>query len=140
MVQTTRMLSRNFSMLTRAASLLPLSKRRVLHDVVAAMVCVHGQDLTDSGTSRKATEHATMTAEIGTVAWIAPKVLNGVQYSAKAEMYSLGSRRSTRSKYRTTPTCPGSYPALASALTLPRHTSLSPASFRPSSPSAARWQ
>ncbi|OQR97023.1 protein kinase [Achlya hypogyna] len=89
---------------------LPLSKLRVLQDVVAAMVYVHEQDIihrdlkarnvllsdtfeskvTDFGTSRQSSEEETMTAEIGTVAWIAPEVLKGVRYTAKADVYSLG--------------------------------------------------
>ncbi|EQC31465.1 TKL protein kinase [Saprolegnia diclina VS20] len=110
--QKTRLLSWNLSPEPSRVvdASLPLSKLRVLHDVVSAMVYVHGQDvihrdlkarnvllndafaakITDFGTSRKATEHETMTAEIGTVAWIAPEVLKGVRYSAKADVYSLG--------------------------------------------------
>ncbi|KAJ0399199.1 hypothetical protein ATCC90586_000041 [Pythium insidiosum] len=45
--------------------------------------------LTDFGVSREAGDDA-MTAEIGTVAWIAPEVLLGGRYSEKADVYSLG--------------------------------------------------
>ncbi|CAK4116583.1 unnamed protein product [Aphanomyces euteiches] len=46
--------------------------------------------LTDFGTSRETTNDQTMTAEIGTVPWIAPEILMGVRYSAKADIYSFG--------------------------------------------------
>ncbi|KAG2507412.1 hypothetical protein JM16_008969 [Phytophthora kernoviae] len=46
--------------------------------------------LTDFGTSRELIEDQTMTAEIGTVAWIAPEVLRGERYSEKADVYSFG--------------------------------------------------
>ncbi|RQM17010.1 hypothetical protein DD237_002067 [Peronospora effusa] len=46
--------------------------------------------LTDFGISRKVDEDQTMTAEIGTVSWIAPEVLRGEQYSEKADVYSVG--------------------------------------------------
>uniref|UniRef100_A0AAV1UKM6 Protein kinase domain-containing protein n=1 Tax=Peronospora matthiolae TaxID=2874970 RepID=A0AAV1UKM6_9STRA len=46
--------------------------------------------LTDFGTSRAVDEDQTMTAEIGTVSWIAPEVLRGEQYSEKADVYSVG--------------------------------------------------
>ncbi|CAI5738289.1 unnamed protein product [Hyaloperonospora brassicae] len=46
--------------------------------------------LTDFGTSRTLDEDQTMTAEIGTVSWIAPEVLRGEQYSEKADVYSVG--------------------------------------------------
>ncbi|RHY31481.1 hypothetical protein DYB32_003457 [Aphanomyces invadans] len=89
-----------------------VSKERLLRDVVLALAYLHSQDiihrdlkaknvmlgpsykakLTDFGTSRSCTNDGdeTMTAEIGTVAWIAPEILKGVRYSAKADMYSLG--------------------------------------------------
>ncbi|KAF0705316.1 hypothetical protein AaE_014576, partial [Aphanomyces astaci] len=87
-----------------------VSKERLLRDVVQALVYLHSQDiihrdlkaknvmlgvsneakLTDFGTSRECLTSVTMTAEIGTVAWIAPEILKGVRYSAKADMYSLG--------------------------------------------------
>ncbi|KAE9028839.1 hypothetical protein PR003_g12609 [Phytophthora rubi] len=46
--------------------------------------------LTDFGTSRELDEDQTMTAEIGTVSWIAPEVLRGEHYSEKADVYSFG--------------------------------------------------
>ncbi|KAI9984636.1 hypothetical protein PInf_005997 [Phytophthora infestans] len=46
--------------------------------------------LTDFGVSRELTEDRTMTAEIGTISWIAPEVLRGERYSEKADMYSFG--------------------------------------------------
>ncbi|KDO33508.1 TKL protein kinase [Saprolegnia parasitica CBS 223.65] len=45
--------------------------------------------LTDFGVARETCDY-TMTAEIGTVAWIAPEVLKGVYYTEKADVYSLG--------------------------------------------------
>ncbi|RLO13115.1 hypothetical protein DYB28_002600 [Aphanomyces astaci] len=97
---------------------LPVSKFTMLCDVVEALVYLHSMDpviihrdlktknvllngvgvakLTDFGVSRETSED-TMTAEIGTVAWIAPEVLKGVlyaclliYYSEKADIYSLG--------------------------------------------------
>ncbi|EGZ14020.1 hypothetical protein PHYSODRAFT_335699 [Phytophthora sojae] len=46
--------------------------------------------LTDFGISRELDEDQTMTAEIGTVSWIAPEVLKGEHYSEKADVYSFG--------------------------------------------------
>ncbi|RLN67568.1 hypothetical protein BBJ28_00015387 [Nothophytophthora sp. Chile5] len=46
--------------------------------------------LTDFGISRERSEDQTMTAEIGTISWIAPEVLRGEQYSEKADVYSFG--------------------------------------------------
>jgi serine/threonine protein kinase len=46
--------------------------------------------LTDFGVSRELTEDQTMTAEIGTISWIAPEVLRGERYSEKADVYSFG--------------------------------------------------
>lgn len=46
--------------------------------------------LTDFGISRELSEDETMTAEIGTVSWIAPEVLRGDMYSEKADVYSFG--------------------------------------------------
>ncbi|KAI9917155.1 hypothetical protein PsorP6_012467 [Peronosclerospora sorghi] len=46
--------------------------------------------VTDFGTSRAVQDDQTMTAEIGTVSWIAPEVLRGERYSEKADVYSLG--------------------------------------------------
>ncbi|KAF0695693.1 Aste57867_13515 [Aphanomyces stellatus] len=90
---------------------LPVSKFTVLCNVVEALVYLHSMDppiihrdlktknvllnalgvakLTDFGVSRE-TSVDTMTAEIGTVAWIAPEVLKGIYYSEKADIYSLG--------------------------------------------------
>ncbi|KAF0720811.1 Aste57867_6 [Aphanomyces stellatus] len=59
------------------------AKNVLLHDAGTAK-------LTDFGTSRETIEDQTMTAEIGTVPWIAPEVLMGVRYSAKADIYSFG--------------------------------------------------
>ncbi|KAF0690111.1 Aste57867_18505 [Aphanomyces stellatus] len=88
-----------------------LSKEGVVRDVVRALVYLHSKEiihrdlkaknvmlsgagvakLGDFGTSRSCgTDEETMTAEIGTVAWIAPEVLKGIRYSAKADVYSLG--------------------------------------------------
>ncbi|CAK4734910.1 hypothetical protein LEN26_011217 [Aphanomyces euteiches] len=89
----------------------PFSKETIVHDVVSALVYLQSMDiihrdlkaknvmlsadsvakLTDFGTSRSCgSDDETMTAEIGTVAWIAPEVLKGVRYSTKADMYSFG--------------------------------------------------
>ncbi|TMW55081.1 hypothetical protein Poli38472_013843 [Pythium oligandrum] len=46
--------------------------------------------LSDFGISREMTLDETMTGEIGTVAWIAPEVLQGERYSEKADIYSFG--------------------------------------------------
>ncbi|CAK4230567.1 unnamed protein product [Aphanomyces euteiches] len=45
--------------------------------------------LSDFGTSRP-WDDLTMTAEIGTAAWIAPEVLRGVRYTSQADIYSFG--------------------------------------------------
>ncbi|KAJ0398863.1 hypothetical protein P43SY_010154 [Pythium insidiosum] len=87
------------------------SKLAIALDVAQALVYLHSQrppvihrdlkasnvllgaswnaKLTDFGVSREAGDDA-MTAEIGTVAWIAPEVLLGGRYSEKADVYSLG--------------------------------------------------
>lgn len=44
--------------------------------------------LTDFGVSREVDE--AMTAEVGTVAWIAPEILKGDNYSEQADIYSFG--------------------------------------------------
>ncbi|POM70005.1 TKL protein kinase [Phytophthora palmivora] len=44
----------------------------------------------DFGVSRELTEDQTMTAEIGTISWIAPEVLRGERYSEKADVYLFG--------------------------------------------------
>ncbi|KAH9195620.1 hypothetical protein AeNC1_002404 [Aphanomyces euteiches] len=89
----------------------PVSKLSILSDIVDGLVYLHAHTppiihrdlkarnvllndeyvakLTDFGVSRE-TSDLTMTAEVGTVAWIAPEVLNGVYYSEKADVYSLG--------------------------------------------------
>ncbi|OQR97271.1 kinase [Thraustotheca clavata] len=46
--------------------------------------------LSDFGTSRQVVLDATMTAEIGTIAWIAPEILKGERYRESADMYSFG--------------------------------------------------
>ncbi|TMW55080.1 hypothetical protein Poli38472_013842 [Pythium oligandrum] len=46
--------------------------------------------LSDFGISRELSIDETMTGEIGTVAWIAPEVLQGERYSEKADIYSFG--------------------------------------------------
>ncbi|KAF0695694.1 Aste57867_13516 [Aphanomyces stellatus] len=88
-----------------------VSKFSILCDVVDGLTYLHGLSppiihrdlkarnvllnadfvakLTDFGVSRESCD-ATMTAEVGTVAWIAPEVLKGVYYSEKADVYSLG--------------------------------------------------
>ncbi|KDO33373.1 TKL protein kinase [Saprolegnia parasitica CBS 223.65] len=88
-----------------------VSKASILRDVVAALVYLHALSpmvvhrdlkaknvllndayvakLGDFGTSRECADH-TMTAEIGTVPWIAPEVLKGTRYSEKADIYSFG--------------------------------------------------
>ncbi|EQC42181.1 TKL protein kinase [Saprolegnia diclina VS20] len=89
-----------------------VSRLSILTDVVDAMVYLHSfptpvihrdikarnvllgphyeAKLTDFGTSRLRVDELTMTAEIGTSAWIAPEVLKGVRYTEKADMYSFG--------------------------------------------------
>ncbi|EQC31466.1 TKL protein kinase [Saprolegnia diclina VS20] len=65
----------------------------VLHrDVKARNVLLNDAyvaKLTDFGVAREAGDY-TMTADVGTVAWIAPEVLKGCFYDAKADVYSLG--------------------------------------------------
>lgn len=46
--------------------------------------------LSDFGISREWQVDATMTAGIGTMAWIAPEVLRGERYTEKADIYSFG--------------------------------------------------
>lgn len=80
-------------------------KSLVALDIVEAMVYLHAFEspminnvllsdkweakLTDFGVSRELTEDHTMTAEIGTVAWIAPEVLRGERYSENVNVYSF---------------------------------------------------
>ncbi|RHZ20774.1 hypothetical protein DYB31_008687 [Aphanomyces astaci] len=91
----------------------PFSKFSVLLDMSQALQYLHSPDiniihrdlkaknvllggdrgvakLADFGTSRETMEDQTMTAEIGTVPWIAPEVLMGVRYTKKADIYSFG--------------------------------------------------
>ncbi|OQR84687.1 ATP-binding Cassette (ABC) Superfamily [Achlya hypogyna] len=89
-----------------------ISRFSILTDVVEAMIYLHGfavpvihrdikarnvllgpqyeAKLTDFGTSRLRVDELTMTAEIGTSAWIAPEVLKGIRYTEKADIYSFG--------------------------------------------------
>ncbi|KDO35390.1 TKL protein kinase [Saprolegnia parasitica CBS 223.65] len=89
-----------------------VSRLSILTDVVDAMAYLHSfptpvihrdikarnvllgpqyeAKLTDFGTSRLRVDELTMTAEIGTSAWIAPEVLKGVRYTEKADIYSFG--------------------------------------------------
>ncbi|DBA05025.1 TPA: hypothetical protein N0F65_000713 [Lagenidium giganteum] len=46
--------------------------------------------VTDFGLSRSMSHQTTMTAEVGTLAWIAPEVLSGERYTEKADIYSFG--------------------------------------------------
>ncbi|ETW03280.1 TKL protein kinase [Aphanomyces invadans] len=46
--------------------------------------------LTDFGTSRELSDEHTMTAEIGTLAWIAPEIMLGGHYTERADIYSFG--------------------------------------------------
>ncbi|OQR99837.1 kinase [Thraustotheca clavata] len=99
--------SDNSSCFTRGAS-----KLGIAMDMVEAMMYLHGlitpvihrdikarnillgphyeAKLTDFGTSRVREDEMTMTAEIGTAAWIAPEVLKGIRYNEKADIYSFG--------------------------------------------------
>ncbi|RHZ15063.1 hypothetical protein DYB37_008408, partial [Aphanomyces astaci] len=87
-----------------------VSKLQILWDVVAGLDYLHGfhvihrdlkaknvllgalyqAKLSDFGTSRSTVGDATMTAEVGTIAWIAPEVLKGSKYAVSADMYSFG--------------------------------------------------
>ncbi|ETV80446.1 TKL protein kinase, variant 2 [Aphanomyces astaci] len=87
-----------------------VSKLQILWDVVAGLDYLHGfhvihrdlkaknvllgalyqAKLSDFGTSRSTVSDATMTAEVGTIAWIAPEVLKGSKYAVSADMYSFG--------------------------------------------------
>lgn len=46
--------------------------------------------LSDFGISREVGLEETMTADVGTVAWIAPEVLQGERYTENADIYSFG--------------------------------------------------
>ncbi|OQR92798.1 protein kinase [Achlya hypogyna] len=60
------------------------SKNVLLNDAYTAK-------LSDFGTSREFGPHDhVLTAEVGTVPWIAPEVLKGTRYSEKADIYSFG--------------------------------------------------
>ncbi|RHY28465.1 hypothetical protein DYB32_005956 [Aphanomyces invadans] len=74
-------------------ALVYLHSRQVIHrDIKARNVLLSEtmeSKLTDFGTSRGRLD-LTMTAEIGTAAWIAPEVLKGVRYTEQADIYSFG--------------------------------------------------
>ncbi|KAG9409052.1 hypothetical protein AC1031_019312 [Aphanomyces cochlioides] len=75
---------------------------RIAANVAEALVYLHSNDppiihrdlkstkLTDFGTSREMSEENTMTAEIGTLAWIAPEIMLGGHYTERADIYSFG--------------------------------------------------
>ncbi|OQS06782.1 kinase [Thraustotheca clavata] len=89
-----------------------VTKLRIASDVAEALVYLHtatppiihrdlkssnvllGKDyqakLTDFGTSRELSDENTMTAEIGTLAWIAPEIMLGGHYTERADIYSFG--------------------------------------------------
>ncbi|KAF0692487.1 Aste57867_16431 [Aphanomyces stellatus] len=71
-----------------------LRPRPVLHrDIKARNVLLDADwraKLTDFGSSRPCAMDVTMTAEIGTVPWMAPEVLRGARYDESADVYSLG--------------------------------------------------
>ncbi|KAG9416984.1 hypothetical protein AC1031_001371 [Aphanomyces cochlioides] len=89
----------------------PVSKFSVVCDVANALAYLHTLDqvvlhrdikarnvfinnewtakLGDFGTSRARDMYA-MTAEIGTLPWMAPEVLKGIMYNEKADIYSFG--------------------------------------------------
>ncbi|KAG3113668.1 hypothetical protein PI125_g7097 [Phytophthora idaei] len=46
--------------------------------------------LSDFGISRETSDQSTMTGGMGTIAWIAPEVLQGERYSESADMFSFG--------------------------------------------------
>ncbi|RHY51663.1 hypothetical protein DYB34_008732, partial [Aphanomyces astaci] len=88
------------------------TKLRIAANVAEALVYLHSNDppiihrdlksnnvllsndfeakLTDFGTSREMSNEHTMTAEIGTLAWIAPEIMLGGHYTEKADIYSFG--------------------------------------------------
>ncbi|GLE09998.1 hypothetical protein PINS_up021972 [Pythium insidiosum] len=51
---------------------------------------IYEAKLSDFGVSKEWRVDQTMTAGIGTMAWIAPEVLRGERYTEKADMYSFG--------------------------------------------------
>ncbi|KAG9413027.1 hypothetical protein AC1031_016046 [Aphanomyces cochlioides] len=77
-----------------AAGLEYLHNFHVIHrDLKAKNVLLdanYSANLSDFGTSRSTIGDATMTAEVGTIAWIAPEVLKGKNYAESADMYSFG--------------------------------------------------
>lgn len=56
--------------------------------------------LSDFGISREWAVDQTLTAGIGTMAWIAPEVLRGERYTEKADMYSFGVLMTELSTYQ----------------------------------------
>ncbi|DBA05063.1 TPA: hypothetical protein N0F65_000751 [Lagenidium giganteum] len=56
--------------------------------------------LSDFGISREWAVDQTMTAGIGTMAWIAPEVLRGERYTEKADIYSFGVMMSELATYQ----------------------------------------
>ena len=103
--------SREFGWFDSGSSGLP-TKAALALDVLEAVVYLHsfpcpiihrdlksknvllGADyeakLGDFGVSRAWREDATLTAGVGTMAWIAPEVLRGERYTEQADMYSFG--------------------------------------------------
>ncbi|KAF0698924.1 Aste57867_10488 [Aphanomyces stellatus] len=95
---------------TRGALFPWSSKTAVLQDVLQALVHLHSlgvihrdvkarnvllshdatAKLTDFGVARRLSATATMTQGIGSFQWTAPEVLEGGQYTTKADMYSIG--------------------------------------------------
>lgn len=93
---------------TRSSSTVGRNKLQLALDVAEALVYLHGASivhrdlkaqnvllssvweakLTDFGVSREIGEE--MTAEVGTVSWIAPEILKGEDYGVQADVYSFG--------------------------------------------------
>ncbi|TMW57737.1 hypothetical protein Poli38472_014340 [Pythium oligandrum] len=95
---------------TKSAGQIKRNKLELAIDIAEALVYLHGQSpsiihrdlksqnvllnescvakVTDFGISREVEDY--MTAEIGTVAWIAPEILDGGQYTERADIYSFG--------------------------------------------------
>lgn len=92
----------------RSSSSMGRNKLQLTLDVAEALVYLHGASivhrdlkaqnvllssvweakLTDFGVSREIGEE--MTAEVGTVSWIAPEILKGEDYGVQADVYSFG--------------------------------------------------